>query len=143
MPPKPPSPGPHPLDLNPYERLEFEERENRRSNNDTDPHATLSSRQEGLRRRAALGKNVQISHDEESKEDEGYFARNGRLSSPEDTKTGEGKGKKSPLMGTLKLDDFRDTLEAGIERKQVYLTYAGAAGILIMDEQVCPLTYPT
>ncbi|KIR40270.1 2-acylglycerol O-acyltransferase 2 [Cryptococcus deuterogattii 99/473] len=119
MPPKPPSPGPHPLDLNPYERLEFEEKEKRRRDNDIDPPATLNSRQEGLRRRAALGKNVDIAPNEESKEDEGYFAqkRNGRLSSPEDTKTGEGKGKKSPLMSNLKLDDFRDTLEAGIERK--------------------------
>lgn len=119
MPPKPPSPGPHPLDLNPYERLEFEEKEKRRRDNDIDPLATLNSRQEGLRRRAALGKNVDIAPNEELKEDEGYFAqkRNGRLSSPEDTKTGEGKGKKSPLMSNLKLDDFRDTLEAGIERK--------------------------
>ena len=119
MPLKRPSPGPHPLDLNPYERLQFEEKENRRSHNDTDHHATLTSRQEGLRRRAALGENVDISADGESKEDEGYSAekRNDRLSSPEDTKTGEGKGKTSPLMSNLKLDDFRDTLEAGIERK--------------------------
>ncbi|WVQ73628.1 hypothetical protein IAR50_003208 [Cryptococcus sp. DSM 104548] len=115
------SPGPDPLGPNAFERVELEGDAFR-----VTPATPTDKSEHELRRRNVKQVEEQILLDGdgfEKESDGGYFghvkertqAIEPRVLAGKDSKTR--MGRTSPLMGNLNLDDFRDQLETGIEKK--------------------------